>query len=172
MPPTLHTPRLTMTPPTADDLGDMTAMWTDAAVYAGLLGRPATREEVWYRLQRYVGNWTMAGYGHWLMRRRDDGVFVGAVGIMDPRRETVPSFEGVPEVGWSVMGHAQGGGYAGEALAAMFGWADARLPRTVCIIAPDNAPSIKLAERIGYRRYAEGTYGEKPTLFFERIAGR
>ena len=170
MPPTLETPRLLLSPPIAADLDDLAAMWTDPAVYAGLTGRAATREEVWYRLQRSVGNWAMAGYGHWMMRRKGDGVFVGAIGIMDPRRATTPSFEGVPEVGWSTMGHAHRQGYTLEALTAMFGWADTRLARTVCIIAPDNIASTRLAERVGYRRYAEGTYGEKPTLFFERLA--
>ena len=89
---------------------------------------------------------------------------------MDRAARDEPRFEGTPEVGWAVWPLGAWRGYAAEALAALFGWADARLPRTVCIIDPANARSIRLAERIGYRRYAEGTYGEKPTLFFERVA--
>lgn len=170
--PVLRTDRLTLSPPVAADLDDMAAMWADPAVYAALTGRAFSREEAWHRLLRYVGHWQVAGYGHWVVRETVTGLYLGEVGIMDSRRDTAPGFEGVPEVGWALMGRAQGQGFAGEALAALFGWADARLPRTVCVIDPANAASLRLAERMGYRVYAEGSYKERATLFLERGAGK
>ncbi|MFX8036061.1 GNAT family N-acetyltransferase, partial [Acinetobacter baumannii] len=57
-----------------------------------------------------------------------------------------------------------------EAVAAMLGWADGQgIGRTVCIIAPENAPSIRVAEKLGYRVFADGVYKGKPTRIFERI---
>lgn len=87
---------------------------------------------------------------------------------MDSRRDTRPGFEGVPEVGWAIAGRAQRQGLAREALDALFAWADPRFSRTVCIIDPANAASLRLAGRVGYRVYAEGTYKERPMLFLER----
>jgi RimJ/RimL family protein N-acetyltransferase len=168
----LTTDRLVLTPPVPADLDDMVALWTDPAVYERLVGRAFSREEVWHRLLRYIGHWQVAGYGHWTVRTHADGRFVGEVGIMDSRRDTAPRSEGVPEVGWALMGRAQGHGYAREALGALFGWADARLPRTVCIIDPANAASLRLATRVGYTVYAEGTYKDRATLFLERSAPR
>lgn len=168
--PLLKTRRLILTPPVPSDHDDMTALWADPAVYEGLIGRPATREESWHRLLRYQGHWDWCGYGHWMVRDIDTGRCAGSVGIMDSRRETQPSFAGVPEVGWTLMGWAHGQGFAREALAALFDWADTRMPRTVCIIDPANAPSLRLAAHVGYTVYAEGLYRERPTLFLERTA--
>jgi RimJ/RimL family protein N-acetyltransferase len=36
----------------------------------------------------------------------------------------------------------------------------------VCIIAPDNAPSVRVAEKAGFRRWRETTYHGQPTLVF------
>jgi RimJ/RimL family protein N-acetyltransferase len=52
----------------------------------------------------------------------------------------------------------------------MFAWADPRLPRTVCIIDSANAPSLRLAEKLGYRPVTEARYRDATTLLFERFA--
>ncbi len=171
IPPTLKTARLTLTPPVAADHDDMASLWADPAVYEAIVGRILTREEVWHRLLRYIGHWRQCGYGHWTVREVASGRYLGEVGIMDSRRETMPDFTGTPEVGWAFVGTAHGHGYATEALAALFDWADTRLPRTICIIDPDNAASLRLAARVGYTIYAEGRYRDRPTRFLHRIAG-
>jgi RimJ/RimL family protein N-acetyltransferase len=38
----------------------------------------------------------------------------------------------------------------------------------VAIIHPENAPSIRVAEKCGFRQLAPGTYKGEPTLIFER----
>lgn len=169
MPPILHTDRLTLTPPSPADLDDEAAMWAEPAVYAHIGGRAFTREEVWHRLLRYVGHWQVCGYGTWIMRT-SDGAFAGSVGLMDSRRATDPSFEGTPEAGWTLAPHAHGQGYALEAMQALLAWADAQgIARTVCIIDPGNAASLRLADKLGYRLVTEATYRDAPTLLFERI---
>ncbi|KQR83683.1 GNAT family N-acetyltransferase [Sphingomonas sp. Leaf343] len=170
--PILSTPRLTLVPHDARDLDEMAAMHADPGFYASLSGKPTPREEVWHRLLRYIGHWRVAGYGHWIVRETIGGEYLGEVGLMDSRRGMIPDFEGVPEAGWGFRGMAQGRGFAQEALAALFDWADPRLPRTVCIIDHDNMPSRRLAERIGYRTFADGQYRDKPILVLDRVSNR
>lgn len=172
MAPTLTTDRLTLHPHRPDDLDEMIAMWEEPAVHALITGRPFTRQESWERLLRYIGHWEALGWGNWLIRETATGRLVGNAGFMDSRRDTDPNFEGTPEVGWALASWAHGQGFAREALAAVFAWGDAYpFARTVCIINPANAASIKLAEHMGYRLMTRGKYGDRPTLFYERFAG-
>ena len=36
------------------------------------------------------------------------------------------------------------------------------------MIAPDNAPSLRVARKCGYAEYARTTYKGEPTMLFER----
>jgi RimJ/RimL family protein N-acetyltransferase len=167
-PPSLRTDRLVLHAPSPPDLEDMAAMWGDPGVYEMIGGRAFTREEVWQRLLRYIGHWQVCGYGT-LIVREPGGAFVGSVGLMDSRRDTDPSFEGRPEVGWALSPAMHGRGYALEALQAVLGWADGQgLASTVCIIDAANARSIRLAERVGFTPSAPVIYRAKPILLFER----
>jgi RimJ/RimL family protein N-acetyltransferase len=42
--------------------------------------------------------------------------------------------------------------------------------RTACIIAPENAPSIRVAEKCGYREFQRTTYKDNATIMFVRDA--
>lgn len=168
--PTLTTERLVLTPHVPSDLEEMAVLLADPAVMGPIGAAPSTREQTWHRLLRYIGHWQTLGYGHWVVRDRA-GAYLGDVGLMDSRRATDPGFESVVEAGWLFATAAHGRGYAGEACAAMLAWADAHgIARTVCMIAPENAPSLKLAERLGYGRWAEGTYNGQAMMLLERSA--
>lgn len=168
MPPTLSTDRLILTPPAPDDLADLAALNADPAVMGPIGAAVQTREQSWHRLLRYVGHWQLLGYGHWMVRDAG-GTFLGSVGLMDSRRDSMPSFEGVVEAGWAFLPTAHGQGYAREACAAMLAWADGQgIARTVCIIAPSNASSLRLAGRLGYRNGVEGRYADKAITLLER----
>jgi RimJ/RimL family protein N-acetyltransferase len=95
---------------------------------------------------------------------------VGDVGVMEARRDIAPSFEGTPEVGWSLSPSVHGRGYATEAVAAALDWADLELAATrlVCIISPENKPSLRIAEKFGFSELARTTYHGDPTIQFER----
>ena len=169
--PTLTTARLTMTGHVATDLDECAAMWADPRVYAMIGGQPRAREDVWIRLLRSIGQWALFGYGSWIARETATGRLIGELGLIEARRAILPSIDATPEVGWTLTGEAQGQGYASEALAAILGWADARIPATTCIIDPANAPSIRLADRFGYRPRMSGIYRDSPILIFDRAAG-
>ena len=171
MAPTIDTARLTLRAHHPDDLDDCAAMWADPLVYAMIGGKPRSREEVWLRLLRSIGQWTAFGYGSWLLRERGTGRFIGDVGLIEARRAIVPSIDDSPEIGWALAGDAHGQGFASEAMAAVLAWVDAQqIARTRCIIDPDNLPSIRLAERHGYGNVVNGTYHDAPILIFERRA--
>lgn len=146
-------------------------MWADPTVTRYIGGMPSTRAQSWMRLVTYGGLWRMLGYGYWAIVERAGGAYVGDVGFADFRREIEPSIEGVPEAGWVLDRAFHARGYASEAIASALRWADEHLdvPRTVCIIAPENAASIRVAEKAGYREIVRTSYKDEPTLMFERL---
>ena len=180
--PALDTARLTLRGHTVADFDSCAAMWADPAVTRHAGGRPLSGEEVWARVLRYAGLWPLLGFGYWVVRERTSGRFVGEVGLADFRRELTPPLVAAPEAGWALAAWAHGRGLATEAVGAALAWGDAHLPepghadrpggarRTVCLIAPENAASIRVAEKCGFREAARATYKGEDTLVFERFA--
>lgn len=167
--PVLETARLRLRPHRAADFEPMLAMWSDPAVARFIGGRPSTSEETWSRLLRYAGLWPLLGYGYWAAEDRATGGWCGELGFADFRRTIDPPLGEAPEAGWAFSPAVHGRGYAAEALAAALAWADATLgARTVCIIAPENTPSLRLAAKVGYVEAARTTYKDAPTLVFRR----
>lgn len=168
--PVLSTARLTLTPVALSDFEDMTALWRDEAFTREITGRALSEEEVWFRVLRDLGHWSALGRGNWSMRLKADGTYVGSVGVLDYRRDVSPPMD-APELGWGIAGTFQGQGLAREGVEAALAWADTVLdaPRTVCMISPGNLASIRLAGRVGYVIYAEGTCHGEPTLLRERV---
>jgi RimJ/RimL family protein N-acetyltransferase len=80
----------------------------------------------------------------------------------------------MPELGWVLACVAQGKGYATEALRAAVAWGDARFgpAPTVCLIDPDNLPSLRVAEKIGYREIKRAAYSGRPTVLFKRTPAK
>jgi RimJ/RimL family protein N-acetyltransferase len=168
--PTLETARLTLRAHRLEDFDSSFAMWSDPGVTRYISGKPSTEAEAWSRMLRYPGHWAFLGFGYWAVEEKASGAFIGELGFADFRREITPSIDGIPELGWALAPHAQGKGYATEALRAVVAWADERFnwPRTVCIIAPDNVPSLRVAAKCGYREIHRTTFAGQPTLIFER----
>jgi RimJ/RimL family protein N-acetyltransferase len=168
--PVIETARTILRPHRPSDYEASLALWADMAVTRFIGGRPSTGEEVWARLLRYAGLWRMLGYGYWVVEERDSGRFLGEVGFQDVKRDIEPDFGGAPEAGWVIAPAAHGKGFATEVVTAIHEWADRHFggQRTVCIIDPDNLPSIRLAEKSGYREVTHTTYKGSPVILFER----
>jgi len=170
--PILETPRLSMRGHRREDFDAVADMWGDLEVARHISGKPSTREESWARLLRYGGLWTFLGYGYWVVEEKATGRFVGEVGLANFKRETEPSLGDFPEAGWVLSSAAHGKGYATEAVKAALAWSDSVLKTaTVCIVAPENPASIRIAEKSGFREVARGTYKTWPTLFYRREVG-
>jgi RimJ/RimL family protein N-acetyltransferase len=168
--PRLTTARLTLRGHRRDDFTDCVKLWSDPNVTRYIAARPFTDEEVWSRLLRYVGHWSVMGFGYWMVRETATDRFIGEVGFAEHRRDLTPSVVGMPEIGWVLTPAAHGQGFATEAVRAVVEWGDTHFGgmRTVCLIHPDNEPSLRVAEKVGYREYARATYKEAPTILLER----
>jgi RimJ/RimL family protein N-acetyltransferase len=166
----LKTERLVLTPITVTDFDDLLALWSNPDFTRHIMGRALSEEEIWFRLLRDVGHWATMGYGNWAVRLKDAGDYVGSVGVFDYRRDLDPPFN-APELGWGVAPAFHGMGYAAEALSAALSWAEETLAvrRTVCMIAPENLASLKLAARVGFRPYLTARYKDHPVQLFERM---
>jgi len=168
--PRLETDRLLLRGHRIDDLPDCTAMWGDPEVTRYIGGKPFSREEVWSKILRYAGHWSLLGFGYWLIADRATGRFLGEAGFADFKRQIEPSFAGLPEIGWALAREAQGRGIATEALRAVTAWGDRHFAAgpTLCLIGPGNTGSIRVAEKSGYREFRRTTYKEQPTILFQR----
>ena len=167
--PVIETERLRMRGHTHADFDATAAMWADPNVTRHIGGKPSTREESWARMMRYPGHWALMGYGFWLLEEKSTGRLIGEAGFADFKRSIDPPFT-EPEQGWALASWAHGQGFASEAIAAQLAWAENHFGHApfVCMIDPGNAPSIKVAEKHGYREFARSTYKGEPTILFRR----
>ena len=168
--PVLETARLRLRAHRPDDHEACAALWADRDVTRHIGGRPFTAEETWRRMLASLGLWSMLGYGYWAVEEKASGRYVGDVGFADFRRDIDPSLLGMLEFGWVLSPAVHGRGYASEAVAAAMAWASAELPqmRAVCVIAPGNLASIRVAEKAGFREWRRTVYHGEPTIVFAR----
>jgi RimJ/RimL family protein N-acetyltransferase len=169
MVPVLETERLRLRLHELRDFDASAAMWGDADVARFIGGKPSTREESWGRFLRYIGHWHALGHGFWLIEEKETGAFVGEGGIGSFKREIEPRLD-APEAGWALATCMHGKGYANEAMQAALAWAEPHFGRTdfVCIIAPENQPSLHLAEKLGFREYGRGLYKGETSVMLRR----
>jgi RimJ/RimL family protein N-acetyltransferase len=172
MVPVIETARLRLREAREADLEPQGTIFRMEEVVRHLGGNPHSREETWRRMLAARGAWEMFGYGYWIVERLEDGAYLGTVGFADYKRDMIPSIEGLPEMGWIFAPHAQGKGYASEAVRAALAWANEALGsrELVAIIASENAPSIRLAEKCGFSVRQEALYNGEPILIVRRPA--
>jgi RimJ/RimL family protein N-acetyltransferase len=168
--PTLTTPRLVLRAHTQDDYDAVHATWSDPVVTKFIGGRPATAQESWFRIMRYLGHWPMMGYGYFACVERATGLYVGDMGIANHKRGLHPDFDDAPETGWVLRPSAFGKGYATEAMSAVIAWFEATHGggRTVCMIQAPHTGSINVATKLGYSQFATVTVAEEPVALFSR----
>ena len=168
--PLIETARLRLRAHRAEDHAGCLAIWSDPEVVRYIGGQPSTTEEVWKRLLQYAGLWSLLGYGYWAVEEKAGGRYIGDIGYADFRREMQPSLQGMLEFGWVLAPQAHGQGYASEAVAAITEWGQVHFPerRVACIIAPENLPSIRVAEKAGFHLWQQTRYHDNPTLVFTR----
>ncbi len=168
MVPVLETERLKLRGHRMDDFPACAAMWADPVVTRHF-GHSFSEEESWTRFLRYFGHWSVLGFGSWLVEERATGNFVGEVGFANYRRAIEPPLD-APEIGWVLAVQFHGKGYATEAVRSAVTWGEQHFGpvRTTCIIAPENLPSIRVAEKCGYRESLRTTYKGQPAVVFVR----
>ncbi len=147
-------------------------MWADPEVVKYISGVPSTLQATWFRMMRYLGHWALLGFGYWAVEDKATKAFAGEVGFADFKRDIDPPIAGIPELGWVIKTAMHGQGFATEAVRAAAEWGDAHLEskRTVCMVAPENLASIRVAEKAGFAEYARTTFMGEPTVMYERFA--
>jgi RimJ/RimL family protein N-acetyltransferase len=171
--PRLESERLILRHVEAADVDYFAAAHADEEV-SRHVGGPISREDAWRRGMTGAGFWGVLGIGVWAIERRADCRTIGHIGFFDFQRDMTPSIAGEPEMGWIFSRDAQGQGFATEAGRAALNWFDSTFgPISIpAIIAPENLPSIRLAERLGFERQPDATYRGEATAFFRRPARR
>ena len=167
--PLLETERLRLRGHRLEDFEDLAAMWGSQDVNR-YIGAGQTRQDAWERLLRYVGHWTLLGFGFWAVEEKASGRYLGDVGLADFKRAIDLPIEGQPECGWVLAPWCHGRGYATEAVREALAWADRNLPgrRAVCIIAPENEASLRVAEKCGFKEVATTTFKGSAAILFRR----
>ena len=160
---TLETDRLLLRMLRESDLDAYAEMCGDAEVmrYLGD-GQPLTRPMAWRKMAMMVGHWSLRGYGLWGVEERSSGALVGHIGFWNP--------EGWPgvELGWSLRRSFWGRGYATEGARAALHFGFTRLGQAhiISLIHPDNAASIRVAQRLGECLHESIELMGKPALMY------
>lgn len=169
--PAIETARLRLRGQTVADFPACAALWSDPDVFRHIgNGEPPSKEEAWAKFMRHAGHWAMVGFGYWIVEVKATGDFAGMVGLSNLEREIEPRLPDVPEAGWVLTANARGKGYATEGVRAALAWGEERFghSRSVCLIAPQNTPSLRVAEKCGYAEFARAAYKEKPVILLSR----
>jgi RimJ/RimL family protein N-acetyltransferase len=157
--PTIETKRLILRAYKPEDFDVLADFMMDSEVTRYLSGRPQSRADAWRGFATIIGHWVLRGYGFWAVERKEDGAFIGRIGLWNP--------EGWPgmEVGWTLGRPYWGQGYATEAAQASLDYGFLKYPveKLLSVIHVDNRASQKVAERLGE------TKGERMDLL---IAGQ
>ena len=144
--PTLRTDRLLLRPFRSGDFDTYAAMNADPEVMRYI--EPVQDRVTAFRsFCAAIGHWTARGFGPWAVEERESGRLVGRAGVL--------RWEGWPgiEVGYSLLPSAWGKGYATEAARRALRYAHEVLGARglISLIDAQNAPSIRVAERLGAR---------------------
>jgi RimJ/RimL family protein N-acetyltransferase len=168
--PLIETERLLLRSFTAQDLDAHAATLSDEQIMLHIGGKALNREDAWRRLLCGVGMWQLMGMGPWAVEQKSDGRMVGHCGFFQFERDMQPSIVGEPEMGWIFDRSVHGQGIAFEACNAALKWAESAIGAGSypAIIDLENAASMKLAERLGFIRQADGTYRDGPIAVFRR----
>lgn len=172
--PRIETERLVLRPWRKDDFRPYHKLLQHPEVHRHFGPEPMGQEEAWRRLAAAVGMWQLIGIGGWAVDRKSDAKLIGMLSLFHAWRALEPEFGEQPEMGWIFAHEVHGQGMAGEACSAVLEWAEAKLDPTPiwAIIAPANAPSLKLAAKLGFERVGESIYHDEPTTVLKRPAWR
>lgn len=158
--PTINTRRLTLRAMRAEDFGRFAEIWAMPEVVTHISGKPRPKSESWDAFLRNAGHWQITGFGQWAIEVHRQVQMAGQTGFLFGSRGLGDDFDPFPEAGWVMAPESQGQGLGLEAVRAAHDWFDRVITGpTVCIIAPDNAGSLRIAETLGYGVIRTADYG-------------
>jgi RimJ/RimL family protein N-acetyltransferase len=150
--PELHTDRLLLRDWRESDAAPFAALNADRDVMRHIgSGLPLEREASDELLGRIRADWRAHGFGLWAAELVADRSLAGFVGLAIP--SFLPAVLPAVEVGWRLRRELWGAGLATEGARAALAWAfdELGLREVVAIVAPENAASLRVAEKLGLR---------------------
>lgn len=164
--PTLTTERLILRAWREDDAPALAAIHGDPLVsrYIGVTGDPMpTLSQAWDHIALHTGHWALKGYGKWAAIERSTNRLIGRIGYFHAPYD----WPGL-ELGWTLSRDCWGRGYATEGALAALDWGFETLPASEIISAihPDNSASMRVAERVGEKRWREDKAHNKPCIVY------
>lgn len=149
-----------------DDVPALTALHSHPEVmrFLSATGEPERRpRQAWDYIAHHTGHWCLRGYGKWALAETGSDRLIGRVGFYNPPYE----WPGL-ELGWTLAPEVWGRGLATRAarLALDWGFNTLGVEEIISAIHPDNAPSRRVAVRIGERLLREDVVHAKPCLIF------
>jgi [ribosomal protein S5]-alanine N-acetyltransferase len=158
----LETPRLLLRPFGPGDAEIVHRVYSDPDVMRYVATGPMASLAVTERLlQDYDSHQRRHGYSFWAVIERASGDLIGDSGLY--RTPT-----GEIELGYTLGAAWWGRGYATEAARAAMDWAfrERDFDRLLSLIDPDNAASIRVAERLGETLLGETQLWEHTVLMY------
>jgi len=167
--PVIETARLRLRAHRRADYAACKALWQHPETIRYIGGVAQDDQAVWFRLLRYGGMWPMLGFGFWVFEDKASRAYLGEGGLLDAARG-IEALDHMTEVGWAIVPEAAGRGLATEAMQAILAWTDANLhlTRTACIIDPDNAPSLRVAAKLGFEEIDRPDLMGQPIILMHR----
>lgn len=149
--PQVETERLILRLPRIEDFDGYAELFGDEEA-ARYIGGRMPRAVAWRKFLQQPGAWMIQGFGMFSVVEKSTGLWLGQMGPWRP--------EGWPgnEIGYAFHPRAWGQGHATEAAVAAIDWAFDHLgwDDVIHCIDPANAPSQKLAARLGSRNLRPG----------------
>lgn len=144
----LTTPRLRVRPLQPSDAAFIVALLNDEAFIRNIGDRGVRTDDdaIGYITDGPAASYERHGFGLSAVERLDDSVPIGICGLLQRDRLQAP------DLGFAFLAGYRSRGYAYEAAAAVKADAHARLgiETLLAVVNPDNAPSIRLLERLGF----------------------
>jgi RimJ/RimL family protein N-acetyltransferase len=145
--PTLETERLILRAWRADDYAPIADFYANDP-NAKFVGGPQVAIDTWRRFAAIVGHWQLKGFGLFALEEKSSGAWIGWCGLWNP-----PEFPEI-EMGYALAAPFRGKGYILEAATRVRAHAfdTVKLATLVSYINPANAPSQRVAVRLGAKR--------------------
>ncbi len=147
---TTNPPRVRLREPTPDDAGFVLRLANDPAWlrFIGDRGVHTLAQARQFIADGPQAMFARCGHGLYVVEALADGAPLGLCGLI--RRDGLPA----PDLGFAFLPEFRGRGVAGEAAGLVLQHAREvlALPRVLAITLPENASSVRLLERLGFRR--------------------
>jgi len=161
-----HTERLLLRPPSTEDRALYHAHFTQPEVERWLRPPPLppfTPGSVDELAESDRAHWTDHRFGPWVLIEEKSGTFAGRGGL----HWTTVEETALVELAWTVEPRMHGKGYATEMAFAAIQWArEMRFDQLIALVLPANAPSRRVAEKVGCEAAGEVEHAGLPHLLF------